>query len=176
MTGSTEKFEELVHFIIHECRDNPRKLGAIKLNKVAYYADVEAFRRKGSPIAESGYIKRRLGPVPKNILKTLRKLKEAGAIEIEEPVIMYEPRLFRSLKEPALKHLTEDEQNLIRLIIDYVTERTANCISEETHDIVWEAAHEGEEIPVYATLAANFGDITDEVLEWAESHIAKEAA
>lgn len=45
-----------------------------------------------------------------------------------------------------------------------------------SHDAIWEAAYIGEEIPVYATLAANEGEITPEVLAWANEAAASIAA
>ena len=54
-----------------------------------------------------------------------------------------------------------------------VLEYRAGEISELTHEEIWEAAQEGEEVPLYATLASGKGEITERVKKWAESVVEK---
>ena len=52
-------------------------------------------------------------------------------------------------------------------MIEYVCEKhTARSISDVSHDHVWQAAEDGEEIPYY-TIFALPGKITDDEREWA---------
>jgi hypothetical protein len=164
---ATEKFKALVHFMVHECREHPGRLGAIRLNKALWYTDVVAYKMNGVPVTGETYVKRKHGPVPSHILATLRALQEEGKILIREPEHQYDPRKFLALASPEPAHLSDDERELARSILDLVCGYSANEISELTHDIIWNAAAEGEEIPMYATLAASRGEITNEVRAWA---------
>lgn len=169
---ATEKFKALAHFIVHECRDDPARLGAIRLNKALWKADVAAFKATGRAITGDRYVKRGMGPVPKHILATVRDLAAEGSIAVQEPEFQYDTRRFVALTAPVHDTLTDDERNFAQAALASVCGMSANAASEETHDIIWEAAAEGEEIPIEATLASKAGEITADVLTWAESSIA----
>jgi len=173
---ATEKFKALVHFIIHECREHPGKLGAIRLNKALWYTDVVGYEINGVSVTGETYVKRRKGPVPSHILAILREMMDEGKILIQEPKHQYNPRNFISLESPDHGILSDDEKEMARSILGSVCGYTANEISELTDDAIWDAAVEGEDIPIRATLAARAGEITDEILQWANNSIAARQA
>jgi len=170
---ATQKFKALTHFIIHECVDNPSRLGATRLNKALFYADVEAYRRTGKSISDDKYIKRERGPVPKHVLATLHELKSEGAIHIQEPQVLYDTRHYTSLKEPDDSCLNSEEKKIARSALNFVCGMSATAVSDYSHDIIWEAAHEGEEIPLYAILAAHKGQIDQSVMNWADKKLGE---
>ena len=52
-------------------------------------------------------------------------------------------------------------------MISYVcNEHTATSISEQSHDHIWKAAEDGEELPLF-TVFAKPGIVTDDEREWA---------
>lgn len=173
---ATKKFKALAHYIVHECRDNPGRLGAIRLNKAMWKTDVAAFKACGQTVTGDTYVKRGMGPVPKHILATIRELQGEGAIAVQEPEYQYDTRRFVALTPPEETGLTAYEKQLAQAALASVCGMTANAVSEETHDVVWEAAMEGEEIPIRATLAARAGEVTHDVLLWAERSIAARQA
>ena len=61
-------------------------------------------------------------------------------------------------------------------VLDSLLGLSANEISEGTHDEIWAPAAEGEEIPLYAMLAAGRGEVTEEVRVWAQSVVDERAA
>ena len=170
---ATEKFKALVHFIVHECQDNPSKLGAIRLNKALWYTDVTAFRIAGASVTNETYVKRKMGPVPSHILGTIDALKAQGLLHVREPQSQYDSRKYISLEKPDTSSLSEDEMDLAKTVLSAVLGHTANSISEMTHDIVWEAASDGEEIPLFATLASDRGAITEDVKAWAKEIVVE---
>ncbi len=169
---ATKKFKELVHFIVHSCKDNPKILGAIRLNKTLWFADVYAYKTTGDSITGTKYIRRERGPVPAHILRTLKQLEQEGKIEISEPKYQFEPWEYKSLDAPKTNHLSDDEKNMTKSVLDSICGLKASDISEVSHDIIWEAAEDGEEIPLYATLASQKGEITNEVRNWAAKIIS----
>ena len=172
-TADTSKLEALVHYIVHECRYRPDRLGAVRLNKALWYADVSAFKANGKPITGESYVKRQYGPVPRRIGEALDGLQRKGAITVREPSGLYDTRKFESLREPDPGALTGDEQRRASDVVAAVCSVTASRISDLSHDAIWDAAYSGEEIPIYATLAANEGEITPEVIAWANEGIAR---
>lgn len=168
-----KEFKSLVHHVIHECRDRLDQLGAVRLNKILWFADAFAYQLNGNPITEETYVKRRLGPVPKHILRTLETLQWEGKIHIVEPEFPLDTRKFISLSEPTEDCFSEREKGLISHIVDAVLSRSTTEVSELSHDLVWETAIEGEELPLNATLVNNRGVITNDFMKWARG-VAKE--
>ena len=166
-----KKFMSLVHHVIHEC-PSPNQLGAIRLNKVLWFSDVTAYRIDGKPITRERYVKRQRGPVPRRIVQAFRSLEESGDIAIVEPEHEFDTRQLISRRAPQSKLLTNRERLITSAALDAVLDRTANEISEMSHDEIWHAAVEGEEIPLSATLAAMPGEVTEEVVAWAVDAVA----
>ena len=170
--ASSARFRGLVHYVIEQCSD-PTKLGATKLNKALWFADTYAYRLTGETISgEESYIKRQFGPAPKKILEALRQLEAEGKIKIREAAYFGKAkREFVSLEEPKGR-LTESEREIVDSVVEVVCdEHTASSISDLSHDIIWDAADLGEDIPVYAVLAAQAGAPTKEDQQWADKII-----
>lgn len=173
-----EKLKEALHFVIENCVDASR-LGAIRLNKILWFADCHAFRENGISITGDGYVKRKFGPVPKHVLAALRELEGEGKIAVRE--VPYSTRKtyreFISLASPDTGELSETDREWLKVYSQIICENyTASAISEISHDQVWEAADDGEEIPLYTIFASQAGAITDEVRDWANGVVGKLAA
>lgn len=161
----------LAHHMVHRYSGQPDQLGAVRLNKALWYTDVSAFKENGRSVTGEAYVKRQFGPVPQRIAQALDQLRAERRIDIEEPAGLYDTRKFTSLTEPDRSVLTEEDRKRAEAVVDMVCNFTASEISDMSHNAIWDAARMGEEIPLYATLAANEGEITPEVIEWAAEHI-----
>ena len=166
----TDKFAALVHYIVHSC--DPNQLGAIRLNKALWYIDILAYQTWGKPVTGETYRRQQFGPVPGSIMPVLGDLARDGKIAIQKAEYAYETTKFFSLREPDKDALTPDEKRLASVVLDALLERSANAISELTHDVIWRAARDGQEIPLHATLVAVAGEVTPEMIQWADQKIA----
>lgn len=169
-----DRFKELVHYVCARCNDAPEKLGATKLNKALWYIDTIAYCKFGESVSgETAYVKQKHGPVPKRILPALDELKKEGRILVgESDYFGYTKRDFVSLKAPNTGLFSDKERGLIDDVIKIVCdENTAVSISELSHDMIWEAVAIGEDIPVYAVLAATPAKITKDHEAWADEAI-----
>jgi hypothetical protein len=171
---TTNKFKAMVHLIVESCHD-PERLGATRLNKICWFSDTTAYRMSGVPITPETYVKRPKGPVPKTILRVIRELESDGTLLVREgshPV--YRTRLFYSLKDPDKSLFSDQELGIIEWMTGTICkDHTAASISEISHDQIWAAAADGEEIPLYATLVAEPGEITPEISQWADSMLQR---
>lgn len=167
------KLKAVVHYVI--AKSDPSRLGAIRLNKILWYADTIAYRVGGASITGETYIKRQFGPVPRHVLATLGELEHENAIVIRQGGSYSFPmREFVSMSSPDTSTLSAKEVELIEEMRGVICDHyTANSISELTHDQVWEAANIGELIPLSATLAASSGEMTPAVQEWADAAIGR---
>jgi hypothetical protein len=81
MAFKREKFKRLVHYIIWKAGKRDW-FGAVKLNKVLWFSDTEAFAHTGEPITGARYIREKYGPVPKAIMPVRSELERDGSIRI----------------------------------------------------------------------------------------------
>lgn len=156
--------------------ENPRSLGATKLNKILWYTDTLAFRHfEKSVSGESAYVKRQFGPVPKNIIATLEKLQDEGKIHVRKTKYFGHPKQeFHVLESPNKDIFSEDERSIIsRVVATICNSYTAESISDLSHDLIWEAAKLGEDIPIKAVLAARADPPTKKDMRWADALIKK---
>lgn len=172
-----EKFKALVHYICWKCKD-PEKLGSVKLNKILWVCDFSYFYRYGTPLTGARHVKRQFGPVPHAIIPILGELVAEGALTVTDVRLFDSTKKeFRSLREPELTAFTEEELRVfvdpaIRLITQ---EHTGKSVSEVSHDHIWHAAQDGEEIP-YFTIFARPGDVMAEEIEWASGVLEEQRA
>jgi len=168
------RFADLVHYVCARCGESPEKLGATKLNKALWYIDTIAYCKLGRSVSgETMYVKQKFGPVPRHILSTLQMLEATGDIAIADvDYFGHKQRHFVALRPPNLKAFSAEERALIDEIVRVICdEHTAASISELSHDVIWDAAELGEDIPVYAVLAAERDDITRQDKVWANRMI-----
>lgn len=80
---STDKLRELILYVADKCEDD-RTFGAVKLNKILFYADFISFAEYGEPITGVKYRKFQQGPVP-TILKRVRfEMEESGEVVVRK--------------------------------------------------------------------------------------------
>lgn len=157
------KFKALVHYVCWLSREDPAKLGAVKLNKVLWFSEVISFAETGEPITGARFVKQKFGPVPKAIMPVLGALQQEGALRVMEVEYYgHKKRQFVCQGEPDLDALSEEERKLVDGVASAIMDgHTATSISDLTHDAIWKLAGIGEDIPLYAVLASNLGKVTD---------------
>ena len=162
-----DKFKRLVHFVIAQAGNKPG-FGAVKLNKVLWFAEARQYMLTGHPIAGAEYIREEFGPVPREINAVRRELEAEGKIKTSAPKAAYEGWRFRSLQSPNLTGFSQDEIKLVNWWIGYVAdEHTAQSISEESHDYAWDIAKLREPLPFHAFFASRLRTPNDGELDWA---------
>lgn len=171
-SASQDRTEAVAHYII--ARSQPDKLGAVKLNKVMWFADLESYRRCGHTITgQLSYQKQARGPVPNNIVRALNRLRDDDKIFTREvPVAGFMRREHLWLAQPDVSVFTPEEVDILNEAIDWVcNDHTARSISELSHDALWEEAELGEQIPIGAAAVAP-DDLCGDDMQWALAGLA----
>jgi len=156
-----EKLKRLIHYVAWKAGKKDW-FGATKLYKVLWFADARHFVLTKKPITGAVYIREKYGPVPKHGLVAMRQLQAEGAINVSK-----EGKLTRvvALKEPDTLLFTNDELKIVNYWVERIDkDHTANSISEQSHDYVWDIAKMGEELPLYAILANRIREPSEEEL------------
>jgi hypothetical protein len=163
------KFKELILFICGSCE--PSRLGAVKLHKILYLADMLRFAFEGRAITGSIYVKREFGPTSRHLLSALKELRRENAIRVGSSIYFrFRKATYLPQREPDMSLFTEEEIALVRDVVDFVANHnTAKTISEFSHNRAWEMAEFGAEIPYHTAFALFPSEISDETIEWAAS-------
>jgi hypothetical protein len=166
------RLKELVHYICYKCQE-PNKLGAVKLNKILWFADKITYKQTGKSISGSQYRKLQFGPVPVLIKSILDDLESENKLLIEkhEYYGSYKTK-FIALENPKESIFSGEELALVDCLISEICDdHTAESISNLSHDMVWEAGCMGEEIPLTAVLITDEAILNEKDIAWANDVI-----
>jgi hypothetical protein len=125
--------------------------GLVKLNKILWRADFEAFKERHSPVTGRLYVKLKAGPAPYEMLPLLNEMKQAGLIEIAETKVPNEQRPV-AIVDPVLKNFSPNDLRFLDDAIAYYRDMTAAEASEDSHGLAWKTRDLGEPIPYDAVI------------------------
>lgn len=160
------KFQELILYIAQKSEADPN-FGIIKLNKILYYSDFNAFRLLGRPITSAEYRKLAEGPAPAEMPPTRREMLDKGLIKIQSRHY-FNSVIQRTvaLRKPNTNLFTPEEllvaDEAIWALKD-MSESQAAALSRE--EIGWKAARGGETIP-YQTAYLSADPLPQEAEEY----------
>ena len=159
---NSEKFRELMLYIADQSRDDPW-FGAVKLNKILYYCDFQAFAWFHESITGATYAKLREGPAPRQLMGERKTLLDEGLATIETKQVF---RYTQQRLEPTQhghelgKRFTEGEKEVITEILGFLKPMTAKEASDTSHEEVgWILARDGETIPYETAWLAPTSDV-----------------
>ena len=155
-TGGTppydeRKFTELLLYVAKRLRGDPSG-GAIKVNKVLFFAEFAHVRAHGRPITGADYQKLRFGPAPRRLIPVRDHLVDSGQARLlEEEYLGYRQARLIPLREPDLSLLTAEEIETVDQALAEVEGTTGTRLSELSHEEMgWKMVDEGETIPFEA--------------------------
>src|SRR5258705_13086147 len=76
------KMKELILYVAKASQDD-FSFGAVKLNKLLFYADFLSYLRRGKSITDQEYFALREGPAPRRFLPIREEMKNSGEIAIQ---------------------------------------------------------------------------------------------
>lgn len=146
-----EKLRELILYVATLSQFDP-KFGAIKLNKLLFYADFLAYQRFGSPITGQEYQALPQGPAPKRLKPVMARM-EGRDLKVESRKVG-KFRQIRAvpIRTADLRLFSGSEIDLVHQVVERFRDMNATEISEESHLFLgWRLAKEKEIIP-YSTV------------------------
>jgi hypothetical protein len=131
----------------------------------------------GKSITGERYVKRQFGPVPPNVVAAIGELAREGKITRGKANHFgFMKREYIAITAADKNAFSADEISLIDMAFEHVClNHTAMSVSEETHDVIWNIAEMGEEIPYYTAFAAGTGEVDESDLHWAKEVISATA-
>lgn len=156
-----KRLRELIPYIAKKLKDDPA-FGRVKLVKIIYFADMEAFRLHRQPVTGSAWFRDNFGPTPADFLETLDALKAAGNIsESEREYFGRMQKRIEVLSEPSVDLLTDRELGIVDRVIDRFADWNASQLSQHSHGVAWRLS-EGERYIPYEYSLYSDEPLTDE--------------
>ena len=146
------KLSELVVYIANKLADDT-SLGAVKLNKILWYCDIQAFVLYGKAITNATYVRKPLGPVARELMPV-----ENALVTDESIVVVRQPSAAGTFqrrpiaqREAVLDGFEPREIALIDSNIEGFRNATGTLLSRLAHThACWYLAKPDQEIPYYA--------------------------
>jgi hypothetical protein len=148
-----EKLRELILYIA-TLSENDRHFGAVKLNKLLFYADFLAYQKFGSAITGQEYQALSQGPAPKRLKPIIERMKKAGDLKQErKPAGRFEQIRPVPIRTADLSRFSGPEVDLIGGVVQRFWNKNAKQISDESHLFLgWQLGVQGETIPYSVVL------------------------
>lgn len=155
-----QRFRELMIYVSKRSENDPY-FGAIKLNKILYYSDFNAFQILGQPITGMAYFRLKFGPAPQALIPIRRELIGEGAIEIRNVLIgtYWQDRTI-ALRDAILSYFAADELAIVDKVIHDLWAQNATEVSDASHDVRWRTLRDRDSMPY--EFAYLDGDLTEE--------------
>src|SRR6476659_9584602 len=113
-------------------------LGAVKLNKILYYADMLHYAHTGAPITGATYAKRQQGPVPKQVVPAIEHLVQASRLTCQNVSFFdFVKRKFDAHGDTDISVFSKEEIERLDDMIREIDKLTAAEVSHSSHTIVW---------------------------------------
>ncbi len=162
------KFTELVLHVARRLEGDPAG-GAVKLNKVLFFAEFAHVRAEGKPITGVEYQKLENGPAPRRLLPVRARLIEEGGAQLRtETYLGKSQKRLIALRDPDLSAFTEDELKAVDEALTELHGRSATDVSHLSHEEVgYRMVDEGQTIP-YEAAYLRPAVLTDAVRQHAE--------
>lgn len=170
---SEEKLRELILYIACKSVNDPR-CGAVKLNKLLYYADFTAYRVLGHSITGAEYQHLKEGPAPRRGLPAQEKLKRDGAIEmVSKPSVVGDPIRLIVPKRKPYQIFSKEEKTIVNDIIKEFWNLTGTELSDMSHkEFGWRLTKLGETIH-YRTTWLSVSPLTEEQIAFGKKVAAR---
>lgn len=142
------RFKELVLYLVAKGEDDPT-LGAVKLNKLLYYADRRAYLELGRSISGARYIHLDEGPAPAALVPARRELIDEGGVEPEVRWYVSHPQeRLKAKRDPDISMFTGAEMRIVDEVIRDLRDMNAVDVSRLSHrEWGWRLTSPGEDIP-----------------------------
>ena len=166
-----KKFEEAVHYVCSAVTEQDQ-LGAVKLNKILYFADMTSYAETGRSITGATYVKQFRGPVPTQVVPAIKFLEQEGRLTVSHvSLVASKRRQYATAGGTDTKLFEAGELERINDMIRFVCDHTAPEISDISHHAVWQAADIGEVLPCETFLVSYAGDIGEKEIAVAQAAV-----
>lgn len=156
MPGGQNRLRQMILYVALKC-NGAKFFGAVKLNKILWKADFDAFAARRIPVTGREYLKQRFGPALREMLPLQRDMVANGLIQFEHRDFgddIVEDRTI-ALVEPDLSLFNEDDLKYVDASVRHYWHMTGTESSDESHGIAWRTRAIGVAMPYESALLSD---------------------
>ena len=156
LRGGQDRLRQMILYVAIRSRD-AKRFGRIKLNKMLWKADFDAFAARGIPVTGCAYQRLRLGPAPKAMLPLYTEMLRAGLLreEVTDFGDEVEERRPIALVEPNMGYFGDEDLAFVEGAIRYYWSLTGMETSDDSHGLAWLTRTDGEPMPYQSALLSD---------------------
>jgi hypothetical protein len=167
LPGRQERLRQMILYVAQKCASAER-MGLVKLNKILWKADFDAFAARGIPVTGRAYQRLELGPAPREMRPLLDKMIASGLIHLEETdfgdgVIEYRPIVDAPKITTSL--FDDDDISFVDAAITHYWNMTGKETSDDSHGIAWKSRKNGEPMFYELSLIADIPLSTSQIID-----------
>lgn len=157
LPGGQLRLKELVIHVSERCAD-ARRFGKIKLNKIIWKADFDAFAGRRVPVTGRAYQRLKFGPAPIEMAPLYGEMLQDDLISVQfidlgENYI--EHRTIPKVKAELKRFFSEDDLSYVERAITYYWELTGEESSDDSHGVAWSSREDGDPMPYELALLSD---------------------
>ena len=156
LPGGQDRLRQMILYVAIQSLRTPR-FGRIKLNKILWKSDFEAYAGRGVPVTGCAYQRLRLGPAPRAMLPLLTEMVQTGLLR--EDVTDFgdgiEERRPIALQQPNMSHFGRDDLRFVNDAIRHYWDLTGMETSDDSHGLAWQTRADREPMPYQSALLSD---------------------
>jgi hypothetical protein len=156
LPGGQSRLRNIILYVARKC-EGARYFGAIKLNKIIWKADFDAYASRRRPVTGREYRRRYFGPAPLEMLPVHRDLLRDGLIRVDNRAYgdgLVEKRTV-ALAEPDLRDFTSEDLAFVDASIRHWWDKTGTETSDASHGVAWRTRQDNDPMPYELALLSD---------------------
>jgi len=148
LSGGQSRLRQLILYVASKC-EGAKYFGAVKLNKIIWKADFDAFAARKVPVTGREYRRQQFGPALREMLPVHREMLKDGAIRVERRDFgddIVEHRTI-AIDQPNTTLLSADDLAFVDAAMRHYWDMTGTETSDESHGIAWKTRKNGSSMP-----------------------------
>ena len=148
LPGGQLRLREMILYVSMRCAD-ARRFGKVKLNKILWKSDFDAFAARRVPVTGRAYQRLQWGPAAVEMPPLYGEMLQDGLIHVERIDLgdnFVEQRTIPDA-EPELKLFSANDLFYVDSAIEYFWEKTGREASDDSHGVAWQSREDGDPMP-----------------------------
>jgi hypothetical protein len=157
LPGGQARLRELIIYVSERCA-TARRFGKIKLNKIIWKADFDAYAARRVPVTGRAYLRQKFGPVPNEMPPLYGEMLQDGLITIDFVDLgnnYVEHRTIPKVNPELRKFFSDDDVSYVDASINYYWELTGEEASDDSHGVAWRSRSDGDPMPYELALLSD---------------------
>jgi hypothetical protein len=146
----------MILYVSERCA-TAKRFGKIKLNKIIWKADFEAYAARRVPVTGRAYQRLKFGPAPIEMAPLYGEMLQDGLITINRIDLGEGYIEHRTIPEvnPELALFSADDLKYVENSIGYYWELTGEEASDDSHGVAWQTRSDGDPMPYELALLSD---------------------